>query len=33
MDKLPDGVMETRWIAGAPTLMQVTDDIARPMEG
>jgi len=33
MDKLPDGVMETRWIAGAPTLKQVTDDIARPMEG
>ncbi|MEO7730178.1 MAG: NrfD/PsrC family molybdoenzyme membrane anchor subunit [Kofleriaceae bacterium] len=25
--------METRWIAGAPTLKQVTDDIARPMEG
>ena len=33
MDKLPDGVMEPRWIAGAPTLKQVTDDIARPMEG
>jgi molybdopterin-containing oxidoreductase family membrane subunit len=31
--KLPDGVAEPRWIAGAPTLAQVTDDIARPMEG
>jgi len=33
MDRLPDGVTEPRWIAGAPTLAQVTDDIARPMEG
>jgi len=33
MDKLPDGVAEPRWIAGSPTLSQVTDDIARPMEG
>jgi len=33
MDRLPDGVTEPRWIAGAPTLGQVTDDIARPMEG
>jgi Ni/Fe-hydrogenase subunit HybB-like protein len=33
MDKLPDGVVEPRWIAGSPTLAQITDDIARPMEG
>jgi molybdopterin-containing oxidoreductase family membrane subunit len=33
MDNLPEGVMETRWITGSPTLGQVTADIARPMEG
>jgi molybdopterin-containing oxidoreductase family membrane subunit len=33
MDKLPEGVTEPRWIAGSPTLSQVTADIARPMEG
>ena len=33
MDNLPEGVAETRWIAGSPTLKQVTSDIARPMEG
>jgi Ni/Fe-hydrogenase subunit HybB-like protein len=33
MDKLPEGVTEPRWIAGSPTLGQITDDIARPMEG
>jgi len=33
MDRLPEGVTEPRWIAGAPTLAEVTDDIARPLEG
>jgi len=33
MDNLPEGVAETRWITGSPTFKQVTDDIARPMEG
>jgi molybdopterin-containing oxidoreductase family membrane subunit len=33
MDKLPEGVLEPRWITGSPTLKQVTADIARPMEG
>jgi len=33
MDNLPEGVLETRWITGSPTLKQVTDDISRPMEG
>jgi len=31
--KLPEGVTEPRWIEGAPTLKQVTADIAHPMEG
>ena len=33
MDKLPEGVTEPRWIAGSPTLKQVTADIAQPIEG
>ena len=33
MDKLPEGVTEPRWIAGSPTLSQVTADIVRPIEG
>jgi Ni/Fe-hydrogenase subunit HybB-like protein len=32
MDNLPEGVTEPHWIAGSPTLKQVTADIARPME-
>jgi Ni/Fe-hydrogenase subunit HybB-like protein len=31
--KLPEGATEPRWITGAPTLKQVTADIAHPMEG
>ena len=32
MDRLPEGVAEPRWISGSPTLKQITDDIAYPME-
>jgi Ni/Fe-hydrogenase subunit HybB-like protein len=33
MDRLPEGIVAPRWVAGSPSLHQVTEDIARPMEG